>query len=446
MDAKTKSYRVPELEGLFEESLEDGIGRIDRRVFLDEDLFEMEMEKIWEGTWLFLAHESQIEKPNDFLTMYMGRQPIILSRNQEGNINAFINACAHRGAALVKTRKGNSPDYTCGFHGWCFNSAGENARVHKQELGGYADSFSKENYNLTKVPKLDSYRGFIFGSLNPEAPSLAEHLGDASVGLDLFADQAGEEGFEVLEGFSTYTYNGNWKMQGENGVDGYHVDAVHGNWIATVMRRLKMRAGEDKIKSMSLGDVQKQKSGWLDLGNGHTMLWGGIPDPSSRPNYSQKAKLEAEFGVAKTSWMLDRFRNLLIYPNVLVMDQSSTQLRIFRPLSVDKTEITIFCIARKTDTDEERNLRIRQYEDFFNISGLATSDDIMEFNASQKGFNGRLARWNDLSRGMARDIHGGNEATETLGIESEGRATGADMADEGIFRAQHRHWLNLMSK
>lgn len=444
MDAKTKSIGRADLQGYVDARKEDGVSRVDRSVFLDEGLFEMEMEKIWEGTWLFLAHESQIQNPNDFLTMYMGRQPIILARNEKGQINAFINACSHRGASLVRVRKGNRPDYTCGFHSWCYNSSGELIRVHKESDGGYSESFCKENYNLTKVPKLESYRGFIFASLNAAAPSLKEHLGDAAIGIDLFADQAGEGGLEVLEGFSTYTYDGNWKMQGENGVDGYHVEGVHGNWIATVMRRQKMLGAGDKIKSMQLGDVRKQKSGFLDMGNGHTMLWGDIPNASSRPNWSQRDKLIAKHGEARAHWMLGRFRNLYLYPNVFFMDQASTQLRLFRPLSVNKTEVTIFAIARKSDTPEERNLRIRQYEDFFNVSGLATADDIMEFNQSQVGFNGRLARWSDLSRGLGHEIAGGTEETRELGVQP--RVTGADMADESIFLAQHKNWLRLMSQ
>lgn len=444
MDAKTKSIGRADLQGYVDARKEDGVSRIDRSVFLDEGLFAMEMEKIWEGTWLFLAHESQIQNPNDFLTMYMGRQPIILARNEKGDINAFINACSHRGSSLVRVRKGNRPDYTCGFHSWCYNSSGELISVHKESVGGYPESFCKENYNLIKVPKLENYRGFIFASLNAEAPSLKEHLGDAAIGIDLFADQAGEEGLEVLEGYSTYTYDGNWKMQGENGSDGYHVEGTHGNWIATVMHRQKMLGDRDKIKSMQINGVHKQKSGFLDMGNGHTMLWGDIPNASSRPNWSQREKLIAKHGENRVRWMLDRFRNLYIYPNVFFMDQASTQLRLFRPLSVNKTEVTIFAIARKTDTAEERNLRIRQYEDFFNVSGMATSDDIMEFNQSQVGFNGRLARWSDLSRGLGHEIAGGTEETRELGIQP--RITGADMADESIFLAQHKNWLRLMSQ
>ncbi|NIV74917.1 MAG: Rieske 2Fe-2S domain-containing protein, partial [Gammaproteobacteria bacterium] len=96
--------------------------RVDRRIFTDPDLFELELRFIFEGTWIYLAHESQIPNPNDFMTGHMGRQPIILNRNASGELGGFINACAHRGSTLVQKKRGNLPFFACPFHGWCFDS------------------------------------------------------------------------------------------------------------------------------------------------------------------------------------------------------------------------------------------------------------------------------------------------------------------------------------
>ena len=104
--------------------------------------------------------------------------------------------------------------------------------------------------------------------------------------------------------------------------------------------------------------------------------------------------------------MIGRSRNLCLYPNVYLMDQFSSQIRTYRPISVDKTEVTIYCIAPKGEAPDARTHRIRQYEDFFNASGMATPDDLEEFRSCQIGYMGGAAQWNDLSRGAQHWIHG----------------------------------------
>jgi benzoate/toluate 1,2-dioxygenase alpha subunit len=92
--------------------------RCSRSIFSDPALFEIEMQALFEGNWVYLAHESQIPNPNDYLTTYIGRQPIVISRAKNGELNAFINACSHRGAMVCRHKVGNKATYTCPFHGW----------------------------------------------------------------------------------------------------------------------------------------------------------------------------------------------------------------------------------------------------------------------------------------------------------------------------------------
>ncbi|HEX3338844.1 MAG TPA: Rieske 2Fe-2S domain-containing protein, partial [Pseudolabrys sp.] len=204
-----------------------GVYRVGRDIFTDPEIFELEMKHIFEGNWIYLAHESQIPNKNDYFTTYMGRQPIFIARNRDGELNAFINACAHRGAMLCRFKRGNKATYTCPFHGWTFNNSGKLLKVKDPDGAAYPDRFNTEgSHDLTKVARFESYRGFLFGSLNPDVPSLATHLGETIKIIDLIVDQA-PEGLEVLRGASTYVYDGNWKLQTENGADGYHVTAVH---------------------------------------------------------------------------------------------------------------------------------------------------------------------------------------------------------------------------
>jgi benzoate/toluate 1,2-dioxygenase alpha subunit len=127
------------------------------------------------------------------------------------------------------------------------------------------------------------------------------------------------------------------------------------------------------------------------------------------------------------------------------MDQFSSQLRVFRPISPTKTEVTIYCIAPKGESQEARSRRIRQYEDFFNASGMATPDDTEEFRATQRGYQGAAhAKWNDLTRGATHWITGPDEEAKALGIEPI--MSGARTEDEGLFVVQHRQWTERMAK
>jgi benzoate/toluate 1,2-dioxygenase alpha subunit len=140
--------------------------------------------------------------------------------------------------------------------------------------------------------------------------------------------------------------------------------------------------------------------------------------------------------------MIGFSRNLCLYPNVYLMDQFSSQIRHFRPISVDKTEVTIYCIAPKGESDEARAHRIRQYEDFFNASGMATPDDLEEFRSCQKTYLATSAPWNDLSRGVTHQIQGPDEDAKKLGIHPV--ASGVRTEDEGPYPIQHGYWLSTM--
>jgi len=352
--------------------------------------------------WVYVAHESQLPKPKDYLTAWIGRTPIVVNRDKNGALNAFVNICSHRGATLVRTSKGSANNFVCSFHGWAFNAKGDLLSVMNEDGAGYPGDFDKARRGLVKV-RLQSYRGFLFATLNPEAEPLEDQLAESKTFLDLVVDQS-PQGLEVLQGRSVYTYNGNWKLQAENGVDGYHVDTVHANYVQMIKNRARINAESKGMKVLAVGDFTRNRGGYYDLKNGHTVIWTDITNPQDRPVYAAREDIEARLGAEKAKWAVYRSRNLLIYPNVFIMDQMGTQIRVFRPLSVDKTEVTIYCFAPVGEPAVERDKRIRQYEDFFNASGMATPDDLTEFNASQIGCeNHDVMRWSDMSRGAAHE-------------------------------------------
>ena len=269
---------------------EQGVFTVDRDVFRDPRVFDLEMQHIFEGSWIYLAHESQLARRHDFFTTSMGRQPVLLMRDKAGQIGAFINACPHRGATVCQLKRGNQRVLTCPYHGWSFNTAGALISVKDHASGAYPAAFEEQSHGLTPIARLANYKGFLFGSLNADVPALEDHLTAALPIIDMLADQA-PDGWEVVAGSADYTYHGNWKLQVENGVDGYHFDVVHRTFVGVVQRRAQ--SGSDEVQSLDAErlDAPTNATGCYDLGNGHTLLWTDYPNPQVRPSYAQRETL-----------------------------------------------------------------------------------------------------------------------------------------------------------
>ncbi|HJY81161.1 MAG TPA: aromatic ring-hydroxylating dioxygenase subunit alpha [Candidatus Binatia bacterium] len=421
---------------------EEGMFTIDRALFSDPELFELEMKYIFEGTWVYLAHESQLPHPHDFYTTTIGRQPIILMRNQAGEIGGFLNACPHRGATVCLVKRGNQKVLTCPYHGWSFSTSGALVGVKDYVTGAYSEAFDRFDHGLAHVPRLASYRGFLFGSLNPAGEDLETHLGETRIFIDMIADQA-PQGWEVVKGSTDYTYAGNWKLQVENGVDGYHFDVVHRTFLGVIQRRMAL--GKDAVRAVDAQRLGTPEiaNGCYDLGHGHTLLWTDYPNPQDRPLYERRGEIAAHYGEAHARWMMDRVRNLLIYPNIFFMDQASTQLRVIHPLAVDKTRVSTYCIAPVGESAAARAHRLRQYEDFFNASGVGTPDDLAAFEACQRGYQGRLVRWQQgYMRGVRRMTLGADAEAQAISVRPYSSTN--DFRDETIYHGQYRQWLKLM--
>jgi len=426
----------------------DGTFLVSRRLFTDAELFELEMKHIFEGSWIFVCHEGQVPNPGDYFATEMGRQPVIIVRGKDGAVRGFVNACAHRGATLCRTRKGNQQFFTCPYHGWVYDTAGKNVNIKDHASGAYPPAFETQSHDLTAIPKLESYRGFVFASLNPDVPTLAEHLGGAARAIDFCVDQS-EQDLEVLRGWSTYTHRGNWKLQPENGIDGYHFTAVHANYVGIMKREGERRAQKAAAtggvqRSFGGDDLLKLKSGWYDYGHGHTLMWGSFGQPQNRPVWSRREKIVEQHGAPYAEWVVGRLRNLLIFPNLLLQDHAATQIRVIKPVSVDFTKVESYALAAREDSPDVRTKRIRQFEDFYNATGLATPDDLSTFEACHDGLQGSLVPWQmGYDRGFAHVRAGGDEESEPVGMAAI--ASGPDFQDEVLLHGQYREWLRLMA-
>jgi anthranilate 1,2-dioxygenase (deaminating, decarboxylating) large subunit len=423
-----------------------GVFRVARDMFTEPQLFDLEMELIFEKAWVYACHESEIPLVNDFLTIKVGRQPLIITRDTSGQINGLINACQHRGATLTRVGKGNQSTFTCPFHAWCYKNDGRLVKVKAE--GEYPEGFDKATRGLKKA-RVASYKGFIFVSLNVMGTdSLETYLGDAKVFFDMMVAQSPTGELEIIPGKSTYSYEGNWKLQHENGLDGYHVSTVHYNYVSTVQHRhqVNIQAGSAPAtldySKLGAGDAETD-DGWFSFDNGHSLLFSEMPNPTVRPGYANvMPRLVDAHGQEKAEWMMHRLRNLNIYPSLFFMDQISSQLRTVRPVAWNKTEIVSQCIGVKGESDSDRENRIRQFEDFFNVSGLGTPDDLVEFREAQRGFQARLERWNEITRGNHQWVHGPTANSEALGISPV--LTGTEFTHEGLYVNQHGTWQRLL--
>lgn len=442
-----KSLHLPpgkDVETLIRDEPDRSVFMVDRSIYFDQDIFDAEMERIFEGSWIYLCHESEIPEEGDYITTYMGRQPVVVNRRKGGAIGGFINACAHRGTLLAPLRKGHAKTFTCRFHGWSYADSGRCIKIKNEGSGAYPGEEScRGRFSLQDIARIDSYKGFVFGSLSPQVGDLGEHLGAAAAIIDLLADQS-PDGLEVLAGDSTYMIRGNWKMGAENGVDGYHVSTVHRVFAATMALREEAEGLTGMKKTEAGRIVGEVQSGSADLGQGHNLVWATRSTPEAAPLYESRDRLISQMGQARAEWMLGRGRNLYLFPNMLLMDQPSTQIRVFRPISAELAEVRIQCIAPRGESAQARASRLRKFLDFYLPTGMATSDDIAALEDTALGSHGRKSRWNDFSRGVKQAMPG-DQCEELMAIGCHAVSVSRNWDHDVFYHGYFRHWLKLMA-
>ena len=443
MKIKDHRFDGSRLDRLIIDNPDSGEFLLHRDVFRDPDIFELEMKYIFERNWVYLAHESQLPQPNDYWHTYIGRTPVIVWRDGDGQVGAYVNSCAHKGARVCHHQSGNARHLVCGYHGWTYDSAGRNILIKDEAAGAYAEPFSRLDHGLPKI-KVGVYGGLIFGSLTDDVPTLDQHLGEARKLLDLVVDQ-GPDGVEMIPGMSQYVYNGNWKWQIENCIDAYHLTSAHPSFMNVVLRRKAGESQNTQVKSMDIQGMMSVAGGSYTFPRGHAIVWGENPQAAERPLWFARDELNQRVGEVRARWMMYT-RNLTIYPNVQFADNASLQCRIIRPLSVDRTEMTIFCVGPKGESREARSVRLRQYEDFFNSSGMATPDDSIAYEDCQARVRSPAVEWQQgYMRGACNAQTGADRCAEEIGVTPQTSASGRfDMQDETVFHGGYRAWSKFI--
>jgi phenylpropionate dioxygenase-like ring-hydroxylating dioxygenase large terminal subunit len=409
-------------------------GLIHRSLFVDPKIFDEEMTKIFGGSWVFLLHESEIPEPYDFKAITVGRRPTIVSRTESGQIVAFLNRCSHRGSPVCLLPSGRQRRFTCPYHGWTYANDGRLLSVTFPK--GYGDQFDYEKHNLGRFPRLESYRGFVFGSLNPHVEPLIEWLGPGKQPLDwsIDRDEPGPRGVTVVESVRM-TYRGNWKQQNDNNTDGYHTPFLHkatnlmnaarhgpGKWLSHVTDQTEMVC-QYLGNGHKIGDHRAElKSAWHQ----------------SRPFPGREAfaaELKREFGPDAERRYLELVGragiNLVIYPNLLVMGNG--MFAVFEPVDVDRTNVRYFTTLINDAPDVVNKLRIRFDEDFHSL-GSRDDSEIMELIQNTLTTIPEM-EWLDVSRGMCRQT-----------VDPQTGVITSNKTDDTAIRGSYEHWKRLMNR
>lgn len=401
--------------------------------YTDEDVFELEMKHIFERTWIYVGHETEFPSAGSFKTAYAGRQPIVVIRDKEGKIGAFFNRCMHRGATLLREPQGVVQEMRCPYHGWVFDLAGRTRLVSERgDPGGYGANFI-EPEGLLRVPRLESYRGLLFVSLDAGIQPLASYLGELKAVIDAKLDLSPVGRIAIASKPYVCRYKGNWKLQTENIVDAYHFMHTHGAFV-----KLQAKYGDSTgdfgvHKGRSSREMREQRfrgETWsCQQGHGFARV------PAADPGYL----LDGEFGRMYRE-LLDKhgeaaFAGITskatstVFPSMGMIHQ---QIRVWRPISVDETEVLIYPYEIEGAPDAFNAGMLRSQERFYGPSGFGMADDTEIFARVTQGLRASSVEWLVFDRGMDSDERTGSG--DYRGLPSS----------EAPQRALWRAWENMM--
>jgi benzoate/toluate 1,2-dioxygenase subunit alpha len=416
--------------------------RVDPSAFVDPELFELELEAIFERTWIFLTLESELRAPHDYVTSRIGRTPVLVTRDRGGELRAFLNLCRHKGAVLCSREAGNSPVHVCPYHHWSYNASGRHLAMKDKAEAHYPPSFERDELDLVPV-RLESYRGLIFGTLCKDVPPLEQFLGDVRVFIDLIMDQ-GARAMELIPGRAPYTFNANWKLQQDNGLDPYHVTSTHMSLLDLQKRRDREAAGPT-VRGRDWQKHQAVQYHNFTFPYGHAVLFTEPSEPEKRPIYPSLAEIRARVGEAQAANMLYGVQ-IHLFPSLQLASEMACILRKIHPLEVGLTEMEVRCLGVIGESAQQRALRLRQFEDFFNASGMASPDDSIIYESCQRGAARAGLQWlKGYSRGAGAVESGANTEARRLGITpTSSLSVPARTCAETNLHSPYREWRRML--
>ena len=409
---------IPELpeastDGLISEAisgLDEGI--VDSALFSSPLIFEAEMERIFHRWWVYVGHESEISQPGDYCLKHIGRQPVIMSRDEQGEINVLLNRCRHRASTVCQMPQGNSMVFRCQYHGWTYKNSGELIGVSRAD--GYGPDFDKSQMGLHRVPRMGNIRGFIFASLATAGISFEDYIGPAAPFIDSFCDASPVGEIFLGAGAQHTVFNGNWKYIGG---DGYHGAFTHASVKELLDRRQgngssnEASAGAPSIKKVASTFLDRAASNAVSLGRGHGRLHDDKENDANITTMMREAHLDPDDGKRYEGLMREAYGDqwslkiaqsdphLEVWPNLQL---TSIHVRTIRPVAPDQTQVDMAPALLKGVSEGINDARVRQHEWFFGPGSFGSPDDTEIFERVQSGFRATYDASVMLSRGLHR--------------------------------------------
>jgi len=427
-------HAVPATRDAGYDALVRADGMVHRSLFTDRGIFDREMVQIFGGNWVFLLHETEIPNANDFKCVNVGRRPVIVTRTAEGELRALLNRCTHRGTMVCAAPCGNAKRFQCAYHGWTFSNTGELLTMTFPE--GYGATFDKAAHNLGRFSHVESYRGYVFGSLYADVEPLIDWIGSARPMLDESIDALQGKGARVVRS-STMVFEANWKLQNDNNGDMYHVPFTH----RSIAEMTRQRHGSGKALDHFRGDRNPMYVAYY--GHGHKAIdqrpsidsvWDRARPVPGRESYA--AALEAKVGRQSAREYLELTGragiNLVLYPNLIIAGGGS--FNVYEPVAVDRTIVHSYGVVFDNLPGEVNAIKARFLEDF---PGFGYRDDNEIFERIQRALSTiPEMEWVDFSKGLGTDRESRTRDGTVIG----------NVSDETGIRGSYLWWKELMSR